>query len=122
MAPSTISYLGGLHPLAGEDDRDVYQGWDGDRQINVAVGEETDVSAEKAAQLAKDFPGFFEIDGKVTGKRAAPAANQGDLRDELMKHKRDELNAAAAKLGVDAPETLPNKAAVADAIIAAKGE
>lgn len=129
MAPSTVSYLGGIHPLVGEEDRDVYQGYDGARQINLAVGEELEVSPEKAEQLAADFPGCFEIDGKVSGKRPksspAPAAAGGggaggDLHDELLKHTRADLNKAAAELGVDVPEALPNKAAVADAIVAAK--
>ena len=130
---STIKYLGGIHALkdVGDPDdaqleADVYHGYDGSEPFSLAVDDEHEVSAAKAAQLAEDFPGCFEIDGKTAGKRPAapaPAAADeagGDLRPELLKHKRDELNAAAKKLGIDAPEALPNKAAVVDAIVAAK--
>lgn len=118
-----ISYLGGIHA-----DSDVYRGHDGKIPVTLAVGEAAEVSAEKAEQLAADFPGCFEIDGEVAGKRPKPAKpsdpgepqNEDGLRAQLLDHKREELNAAAAELGIDAAEALPNKAAVVDAIIAAK--
>jgi hypothetical protein len=134
MAPSTIEYLGGIHELNVDQDegeeRDLYHGFDPEtgRAFNLDVGEETEVSQAKAAQVAADFPGCFKVDGTVAGKRAKKPSSDGegsggdDIRDQLLTHKRDELNAAAAKLGIDAPEALPNKAAVVDAILAKRAE
>ena len=123
---STIAYLGGIHQVVSDDDRDVYQGYADDQPLNLAVGEEAEVSAEKAEQLAEDFPGCFEVEGKVAGDRpSAPAPDAGDgddLRAQLLKHKRPELDAAARELGIDAPEALPNKPAVVDAILERRQE
>lgn len=121
MSTSTVSYLGGIHTdTAG----DVYRGHDPELglPVSLAVGDEAEVSAAKAEQLAADFPGCFEVDGKVAGDRPNPGKTSGggDLREQLLGHKRDELNAAAAELGIEAPEALQNKAAVVDAILAAK--
>lgn len=124
MAPtSTVSYLGGIHAPD-----DVYRGHDVELGVPVQlkVGDEADVSQAKADQLAADFPGCFEIDGKVAGKRPSPAkpsepaSEEDELRKQLLEHKRAELNAAAAELGIVDAEAMPNKAAVVDAIVAAK--
>jgi hypothetical protein len=64
----TVTYLG-RPELIGRDEEgepteeDVYKGVDPARgnAIHLAVGESTQVSAEKAAQLETDFPGAFEI-------------------------------------------------------------
>jgi len=119
----TISYLGGAHALHHEDEPDVFNSVDPETgaTFQLGVGDEVEVSEAKAAQVAEDHPGCFEVDGKVAGERAAAPASDDDLRGQLLAHKRDELNAAAAELGVEAPEALPNKAAVVDAIIEAKG-
>jgi hypothetical protein len=125
---STISYLGGALPLRHADEPDVFNSVDHETsdRFQLRVGDDVDVSAARAAQLAEEFPGCFEIDGKVAGKRPDPDAagepDGDDLRSQLLKHKRPELNAAAQELGVEAPEALPNKPAVVDAIIAAKAE
>jgi hypothetical protein len=137
MAPTTtIEYLGGIHELNVDKDegeeRDLYHGFDPatGRAFNLDVGEETEVSDAKAEQLATDFPGCFKVDGTVAGKRAkkptesksssSKGGDGDDIRDQLLAHKRDELNAAAVELGIEAPEALPNKAAVVDAILEAK--
>jgi len=136
MAPSTIEYLGGIHELNVDKDegeeRDLYHGFDPEtgRAFNLDVGEETEVSQAKAEQVAADFPGCFKVDGTVAGKRTKKPSSDGagaggDIRDQLLKHKRGELNAAAVELGIEAPEALPNKPAVVDAILearAARGE
>lgn len=43
-----------------------------------------------------------------------------ETADDLVKLTRDELDERARTAGIDAPEELPNKAAVADAIVAAR--
>jgi hypothetical protein len=133
MAPSTIEYLGGIHELSIDADegeeRDLYHGFDPEsgRTINLDVGEEAEVSQAKAEQLAADFPGCFKVDGTVAGKRAKkPQSSAGgdgdDIREQLLTHNRGELNAAAVELGIEAPEALPNKPAVVDAILAKRAE
>lgn len=66
---TTVTYLGRPETVTRDEEGeptspDVYQGidrWDDDRPVNLAVGESTQVSAEKATQLEQDFPGAFEI-------------------------------------------------------------
>ncbi len=54
---------------------------------------------------------------RATGEGiAAPAT-----ADDLMKSTRAELNEQATEAGVADPESLPNKAAVAEAIVEAEG-
>ena len=50
-----------------------------------------------------------------------PSADRG-AEPALTDLKRDELNAIAAELGIDAPEKLPNKPAVVEAIEAKQAE
>lgn len=47
---------------------EAYRGHDGDEWIEADTGETIEVSDEKAAQLAEDFPGRFE---KASGRRGA---------------------------------------------------
>lgn len=125
-----LKYRGGIHALK-KNETDVYHGLDGRQAIHLAVGDETDVSDEKADQVAADFPGCFDVNGKTagekpskskSGKKQPAPADDDDLAGKLMAHNRDELNAAAAKLGIEDADKLQNKQAVVDAIIAKKAE
>lgn len=125
MSPKTISYRGGAHVLNHEDEDDVFNGYDPEsgETFNLGVDDEIEVPEHVADQVAEAHPGCFEIDGKVAGRRPSKKSDDNgdeDLVEQLKGYSRDELNAAAAKLGIDAPEALQNKAAVADAIVAAK--
>lgn len=126
----TIKYLGGIHALA-KGEEDIYIGQDAGEPVSLVAGDEIDVSDEKAAQVADDFPGCFAIDGKTAGSKRKAAKQQSDdsdgdgdddLAGKLLAHNREELNAAAAQLGIEDADKLPNKQAVVDAIVAKKAE
>jgi len=125
VSPTTISYRGGAHVLNHEGEDDVFNGYDPEsgETFNLGVDDEIEVPEHVAEQVAEAHPGCFEVDGKVAGRRPSKKADDdgdGDLADQLKGYSRDELNAAAKELGVEAPEALQNKAAVVDAIVAAK--
>jgi hypothetical protein len=126
VSPTTISYRGGAHVLNHDGEDDVFNGYDPEsgETFNLGVDDEIEVPEHVAEQVAEAHPGCFEVDGKIAGKRPSKKANaddvDGDLREQLKSYSREELNAAATQLGVDAPEALQNKAAVVDAIVAAK--
>lgn len=66
---ATVTYLGRPETIPKDEagdpiDEDVYGGvdpWNDGQPVNLAVGESTQVSVEKATQLEQDFPGAFEI-------------------------------------------------------------
>jgi hypothetical protein len=134
---STLNYLGGARALNHAGEADVYNGRDpetGETFTLTAGVDEVEASTAHAAAIADTFPGCFQIDGKTIGdkpaagkktkasssKKSDPAPAADDLHGQLMAHTRADLNAAAAQLNIENPDQLPNKAAVVDAIVAAK--
>lgn len=132
MAP--VTYRGGLHGhlhlLSNDEDGkvyedDVYNGVDPatGQPVTIAKGQTEEVSAEMAAYLAATFPHCFDVDGvkakpKARGKKKTDADADADAKAKLLEHSRDELNAAAAELGIEDAEALDSDEAVADAILA----
>jgi hypothetical protein len=108
---------------------DEYHGSDVDGSgIDLVKGQSAVVSNEKAAQLERDFPDLFEVVREVEGDEPEgtlpppplePEVEPGpvDPRVELLKLTRAKLDKAAKDAGVEEPDKLPNKGAVADAII-----
>lgn len=112
MAPTTwIQYVG----------EEEYHGSDGNpfaggRAVDLRAGQAAEVSAEKAAQVLRDFPNWFVA---LDGPPAATKPEPEDPRERLLAMTRKELNAIAAELKIAEAEKLPNKDAVAEAILAA---
>lgn len=96
---------------------ELYSGFDGDELVTLKPGESVEVSDAKAAQLAEDRPHEFEI-----AAAAASARPEAPTMEHLLKLTRGEIDSAAASFGVDNPAALPNKQAVAEAILAAARE
>jgi hypothetical protein len=130
MAP--VTYHGGLHDLkvVSEDENgkeyepDIYNGFDhaAGQPVTIEAGQHAEVSEEMAARVVEDFPEHFSAgtDGKPASSKQKH--DDGDRRAQLLAHDRGELNGAAAALGIEEPEKLPNKGAVADAILAKADE
>jgi hypothetical protein len=72
------------------------------------TGQELDIPEDE------DFDATYRPQGFVPADDEAAAG--GDAATNLGAMTRDELNARAAEAGVDSPESLPNKAAVVEAI------
>jgi hypothetical protein len=87
------------------------------RPIDLYPGQAAHVSAEKAEQVTADFPADFVVSDERPASVAEPPS---DPRAELLALKRPELNERAAAVGIADPDQLPNKEAVADAILAAE--
>lgn len=60
--------------------------------------------------------------GKSSAGDAQPPADEGPSLEELEALSRDELNKLAKKAEIESPDKLANKKAVAEALIAARGE
>jgi hypothetical protein len=109
----------------GEDGFEIWSGFDGDTLVTLAPGEPTEISDELADRLAADHGGLLELDGKLTEpKPATPTGPDDDplSLEALMKNSRADLDVAAGLAGVDDPAALPNKQAVAEAIVAKVAE
>lgn len=81
--------------------------------LHLREGDTREVSDDKARQLQRDFPDWFQFegDGSEIGE---------DRKVELGKENREPLNEIAESLGVPNPAGLPNKPAVIDQILLAE--
>lgn len=87
----------------GEESYHSYDLGNGSRPIDLAAGDSTQVSDEKATQLAEDFPHLFEIGGKKAAAAPAPPAPPEVVDDpaaELALLKPAELKAVADPFGI----------------------
>lgn len=82
---------------------------------NVAEGEAVLQPTEAGEENAGSTPGVTENTTVVEEEEVSGALA------ELLQNSRAVLDAKATELGVEAPEALPNKTAVAEAIIAKRG-
>lgn len=88
-----------------------YSGRDGDKQFRLEVGDTVDVSEAKAAQLAADFPDWFEINGKAPAEPKAQAPDPEPDPDQGDDHDAGQEDASDAPTTPDPePEPAPAKA------------
>jgi len=88
-----------------------YHGSDGDQAVDLAAGESAEVSPEKAAQLAEDFPHLVSVGGKGPVKPSAAAkenakqliarvgqASDGELAEFAQDSRSSVAKAASAEI------------------------
>lgn len=106
----------------GSDEYHGFDPGDDNRPVSFYPGDRVKVSPAKAEQLLADFPDDF----KSAGAKAPPPPSKEEppappTAQELMDgNNREELNKLAVKAGVKGAAELPNKRAVAEAIVAAR--
>jgi hypothetical protein len=85
---------------------------DGKRQMMFQQGEVYEVS--------EDFGKFSIRQGWASEAKPTKPISKKSPLEQLLELKRDDLNAKATALGIEDPASLPNKQAVAEAILATK--
>jgi hypothetical protein len=94
---------------------------DTEETIGAYVGTELD-------KVLRDDPDYERVSRRAAGREAAAKAAEASTEEDAPvlvdpnEHSRPELNELASEVGVEYPETLDNKGAVADAINAARAE
>jgi len=117
MAPTTHTAT-----WVGEEGFETWSGFDGDTLVTLAPGEPTEISDTLAQRLAADHGGLVEIDGELTQPRTPSAGDDPLSLEALLKLNRADLDTAATVAGIEEPDKLPNKQAVAEAIVAKLAE